>query len=134
MPPEDYGVSSIPISPHLGALGRRWALRIIADIGFRNRRRFSQLLRSNPGMTPRVLSRRLKELEQDGVIARCGPKAKGPARWKLTVKGSDALPTIMNLIAYGARWNANYRFLGKAPVVADMSQHAHAGVRPPGTD
>src|SRR5690242_19134060 len=96
-----------PIKSDLGILGRKWALLVLADIGLRRVDRFSGLLRSNPQLNPRILSRRLHELEQAGMISRIENNSNpGPlVRWAMTEKGNDVLPAIIRLIAFGARWN-----------------------------
>jgi DNA-binding HxlR family transcriptional regulator len=105
-----------PIKPDLGVLGRKWALLILADIGLRQVDRFSGLLRSNPQLNSRILSRRLRELEDSGMIRRIERKrAPGPVRWTMTEKGVDILPAIIRLIAFGARWHAENPFNGKLP-------------------
>jgi len=105
-----------PIKPDLGVLGRKWALLILADIGLRKVDRFSGLLRSNPTLNSRILSRRLRELEEAGMIRRIEKKrAPGPVRWAMTEKGIDILPAIIRLIAFGARWHAANPFHGKPP-------------------
>ena len=103
-----------PIKPDLGVLGRKWALLILADIGLRRVDRFSGLLRSNPKLNSRILSRRLGELEEAGMIRRLEKnRAPGPVRWTMTETGTDILPAIIRLIAFGARWNAENPFHGK---------------------
>ncbi len=105
-----------PIKPDLGVLGRKWALLLLADIGLRKVDRFSGLLRSNPKLSSRILSRRLRELEEAGMIRRVEKnRAPGPVRWTMAEKGFDILPTIIRLIAFGARWNAENPFHGKTP-------------------
>ena len=105
-----------PIKPDLGVLGRKWALLILADIGLRRVDRFSGLLRSNPKLNSRILSRRLRELEESGMIRRLKKnRAPGLVRWIMTEKGMDILPAIIRLIAFGARWNAENPFHGKPP-------------------
>jgi DNA-binding HxlR family transcriptional regulator len=100
----------------LGILGRKWALLILADVGLRRVDRFSGLLRSNPQLNSRILSRRLRELEEGGMIRRIEKKrAPGPVRWTMTEKGVDILPTIIGLIVFGARWHAENPFHGKPP-------------------
>lgn len=103
-----------PIKPDLGILGRKWALLVLADIGLRGVDRFSSLLRSNPQINSRVLSRRLKELEKEGMITRSERSgARGPVRWIVTDKGVDMLPVVTRLIVFGARWHAENPFRGK---------------------
>jgi DNA-binding HxlR family transcriptional regulator len=106
-----------PIKPDLGVLGRKWALLILADIGLRRVDRFSRLLRSNPQLNPRILSRRLRELEQTKMIKRLKKRATGRTivRWGMTEKGKDVLPAIIRLIVFGARWHAENPFQGKPP-------------------
>src|SRR2546428_12875514 len=105
-----------PIKPDLGVLGRKWALLILADVGLRRVDRFSGLLRSNPQLNSRILSRRLRELEETGMIRRIAQKrAPGPVRWAMTEKGVDILPAVIRLIAFGARWLAENPFHGKPP-------------------
>ena len=105
----------LPIKPDIGVLGRKWALRILADIGFRETGRFSSLFRANPGITRRVLSRRLRELEASGLLRRGKEGSGGTQGWTLTEQGLDVLPLVMYLIAYGARWNPSYRYTGRLP-------------------
>ncbi len=109
--------TELPLRADLGVLGRKWSLRIVAHIGFRGLERFSELLRANPGLTPRVLSRRLRELEAAGMLRRLrGPNPR-QSRWILTEQGTDALPAVMTLLAYGARWNSGFRSDGRLPRV-----------------
>ena len=105
-----------PIKPDLGVLGRKWALLLLADIGLRRVDRFSGPLRSNPKLNSRILSRRLRELEEAGMIRRLEKnRAPGPVRWTMTEKGMDILPAVIRLIAFGARWNAENPFHGRPP-------------------
>ena len=89
---------------------------ILRDIGFRKIDRFNRLLDSVPGLTPRVLSMRLKELEQGGYID-CIENQKSPmiVRWTLTQKGSETLPILMRFIAFGSKWHADEVFEDKIP-------------------
>ncbi|MFY9567407.1 MAG: helix-turn-helix domain-containing protein [Nitrososphaeraceae archaeon] len=57
-----------PIRTSLGVLGKKWTILIIRDIGFLKINRFNRLLESIQGLTPRVLSMRLRELEKEGYI------------------------------------------------------------------
>jgi DNA-binding HxlR family transcriptional regulator len=109
----------IPIRPDLGLLGRRWTARILADIGFRDVNRFSKLIRSNPGLTRRLLSKRLRELEIDGLISRNETEGKSRiVTWSLAPKGTEVLPILMEIIVFGSKWNTNYKFQGKLPTLA----------------
>src|SRR5713226_6844325 len=77
----------------LAALGKKWTFHIIRNIGVLHIDRFNQILRSLPGLTPRMLIMRLNELEERGlirpVIIREKPRF---VRWVLTEKGRDTMP------------------------------------------
>lgn len=94
-----------PIQTTLQVLGKKWTLLILRDIGFRRVDRFSRLLETVSGITPRVLSMRLKELEETGYI-KCVEKQKRPMimHWNLTQKGRDTLPILLNLLSFGSKW------------------------------
>ncbi len=87
---------------------------LIRDIGFRKVDRFNRLLDSIPGLTPRVLSMRLRELERDGIIEKVEDSPM-MVRWGLTEKGWDTLPILLRLMAFGAKWYARDVFEDKKP-------------------
>jgi len=108
------------IKPSLGVLGRKWALSIVTDIGFRKIDRFSTLIKSNGSLTPRVLSRRLRELEEGGILFRKESKVNPrTVQWALTAKGTDILPFLMQLTVFSARWETGYVFKGRVPTLKD---------------
>src|SRR5712691_12598932 len=81
----DVHFCQCPIKASMGVLGRKWTTLLLRDIGFRKIYRFNNLLESIPGLTPRVLSIRLKELERDGIIQKTEDKDL-VVRWTLTEK------------------------------------------------
>ncbi len=113
------GSNQIPIRPSLGILGRKWTARILADIGFRKITRFNQILSANPGLTPRLLSKRLRELESEAVIKRrVVNRRRKEVRWSLAPKGDEMLPILMELLVFGSKWNNPYRSGGRLPTLA----------------
>jgi DNA-binding HxlR family transcriptional regulator len=106
--------SECPIKLCAGLLGKKWTMLILRDIGIRNIQRFNRLLESIPGITPRMLSMRLRELEQEGYIERL-EKSNVLVRWTLTEKGKDTLPILMSFIAFGSKWHAGKVFADKTP-------------------
>jgi DNA-binding HxlR family transcriptional regulator len=105
-----------PIKTSLGLLGKKWTILILRDIGFLKIERFNRLLESIAGLTPRVLSMRLKQLENDGFIE-CAEEKRSPmiVRWRLTDKGKDTLPILMQLVAFGSKWYSDIVFEDKTP-------------------
>jgi DNA-binding HxlR family transcriptional regulator len=106
-----------PISSSLGVLGKKWALLIIRDMAGFKLDRFNQFLKSLPGISPKVLAVRLKELEREGFIKKTLEKQNRPmiVRWSLTEKGIDTIPIEMMLTAFGSKWNANMVLGDKKP-------------------
>ena len=105
-----------PIRTSLGILGKKWTILILRDIGFLKIERFNRLLESIEGLTPRVLSMRLKQLEKEGFIE-CVEEKRSPmmVRWRLTEKGKDTLPILMQLVAFGSKWYSDVVFEDKMP-------------------
>jgi len=89
----------------LAALGKRWTFHILRNIGVHQVARFNQMLRSLPGLTPRVLIMRLNELEQRNlirpVVIRERPRM---VRWELTEKGRDTLPIFEGYTSFVRKW------------------------------
>jgi DNA-binding HxlR family transcriptional regulator len=105
-----------PIKTSLGVLGKKWTMLILRDIGFLKIVRFNRILESIPGLTPRVLSMRLRELEDEGFIECVGGK-KQPTMvvWRLTEKGRDTMPILIQLTAFGSKWHSDVVFEDKRP-------------------
>src|SRR5438094_10207194 len=70
-------------------LGRKWTLLILRDMAFLKLDRFGQILRNNPGLTPRVLSRRLDQMEEEGLVERI--ERPDSVVYRLTARGEDAV-------------------------------------------
>ena len=112
----DVKFQQCPIKASMEVFGRKWTMLLLRDVGFRKINRFNHLLESIPGLTPRVLSMRLKELEKDGIIKKIQDETShGIARWTLTEMGEDALPILMRLIAFGSKWYARDVFEDRVP-------------------
>ncbi len=107
---------SCPIRASLGCLGRKWALLVLRDVAFLRNVTFSQILRNNPGLTPRVLSMRLRDLQHEGIIERrVGSEKRSGIRYRLTTKGNDIIPILAAFIQYGIRYHADRVFEDEKP-------------------
>jgi DNA-binding HxlR family transcriptional regulator len=86
----------------LELVGERWALLIIRDLCVRPRR-YTDLLDGLPGIPTNVLSSRLKELEQSGVIERrIAPAPQRGVLYALTPAGHAIEPAVLTLGRWGA--------------------------------
>lgn len=100
-------ICNCPIQTTLGMLGKKWTMLVLRDIAMRDMGRFSQLIKGIHGITPRMLSSRLKELEKHGMIVKTANRdSRKAVVWKPTEKGWDALPILFSYTAFGTKWFA----------------------------
>jgi DNA-binding HxlR family transcriptional regulator len=94
-----------PIRATMGVLGRKWALIVLRDIAFRPDPTFGYILSRSRGLTPRVLTNRLRELRQEELIEKIADAHdERKVRYRLTAKGKDVVPILMALSAFGLRY------------------------------
>ena len=85
-------------------IATKWTPLIVHDMS-EGPRRFMELEHACPGISPRTLSERLKDLEHEEVVVRRS-YAETPPRveYELTPKGEAMLPIIEAMRAYGRAW------------------------------
>ncbi|MSX02630.1 MAG: transcriptional regulator [Actinobacteria bacterium] len=82
----------------------KWTLLVVRELD-RGNSRFCELERSLPGISPRTLSLRLRELEQEGIAERRElPELPPRVEYALTDKGRALLPLIDDMRCFGERW------------------------------
>lgn len=87
----------------LEVVGERWALLIVRDL-LVGPRRFSDLRRGLPKIPTNILSARLKELEQAGVVERrVLPRPSGSIVYELTAHGRGLEEAVLALGRWGAQ-------------------------------
>lgn len=93
------------IARTLDVVGEWWSLLIIRDI-FNGVRRFDDLLQ-HLGISRNILTDRLGSLVDKGVLKRARYQER-PARYeyRLTEKGLDLLPVLLQLMHWGDKWLA----------------------------
>jgi DNA-binding HxlR family transcriptional regulator len=103
------GEPPVEVCPHFHAaielIGRRWAGAILSALSERPLR-FAELTQSVPGVSDRLLSQRLRELEAEGLVQR-SVHSGAPVRveYGLTEKGGALRPAMRELGAWARRWN-----------------------------
>jgi DNA-binding HxlR family transcriptional regulator len=84
-------------------IGERWAILILRDL-LVGPKRFTDLRRGLPRIPTNILSDRLKELEDSGVVRRrVLPRPAGSIVYELTEYGADLDEAIKHLGRWGAR-------------------------------
>lgn len=88
-------------------IGRRWAGAILWVLAERPRY-FADLANAVPRLSDRLLSRRLRELEREGLIERSvHPGAPARVSYALTEKGRALEPVLDELGTWARRWNGS---------------------------
>jgi DNA-binding HxlR family transcriptional regulator len=78
-------------------VGKRWTLAILASL-MQGPARFSELARAVPGLSERVMSERLQELCEAGVVERVVEPGRPPAAtYRLTPIGECLRPAVESL-------------------------------------
>ncbi len=85
-------------------IGSKWTAIIVHDLS-EGPRRFSELERACPGISPRTLSERLDMLERQGICERQSfPESPPRVEYELTPKGAALLPIIHAMSDFGHEW------------------------------
>jgi len=85
-------------------IGRRWTGAVIRAL-CAGPRGFNELLATIPGLSDRLLTERLRELEGEKIVRRevlPGPPVR--VQYRLTVRGIELEPTIRTIGAWAERW------------------------------
>jgi len=90
-----------PLAQATQLLCERWTLLVVREL-VAGSTRFNELRKGVPLMSPTLLSARLKQLVEAGVITRTGSKNK--AVYTLTKAGRELTPIVQLLGAWGHRW------------------------------
>jgi len=90
-----------PVERALAIVGAKWTLLILHNL-MDGPQRFGELARMLPGSTPKILSARLRELEQLGLLTRTAyPEVPPRVEYKLTRQGRTLRPIIDSLERWG---------------------------------
>lgn len=86
----------------MGVIGDRWAVLVVRELMF-GPRRFVQLRAGLHGVSPNVLSQRLRDLEESGVAQRVEHASFGVTVYNLTERGRALEPVLIELGRWGSR-------------------------------
>jgi DNA-binding HxlR family transcriptional regulator len=93
-----------PICPAEGTLnviGGRWKVVILYHL-FERTCRFSELRRAIPGVTQKMLTQQLREMEQDGIVRRVVyPQVPPKVEYSLTARGRSLKPIVEAMCRWG---------------------------------
>lgn len=91
-----------PLHHTLEMLGGKWKMSIIYQLSLSSPKRFKELERSIPGITPTMLTNHLKDLERNGMVARQAFATIPPTvEYSLTETGYSIIPLAGHLRDWG---------------------------------
>ena len=101
----DYSAQNCSIARTLELVGERWTFLVLRDV-FLGVRRFDAMQR-DLGVARNVLAARLDRLVGEGILMKV-PYSERPVRYeyKLTDKGIDLWPVVVELLHWGDRYAA----------------------------
>lgn len=121
-----------PVSMAAEIVCTRWTALILREF-LAGSTRFNDIRRGVPRMSPALLSKRLKELEEAGVIATVNTSA-GSSEYRLTPMGEDLRPLIMGLGMWGQSWiesRLSLKNLDPSLLMWDMRRNLNPKPMPP---
>lgn len=95
--------SHCPINFTLEKVGDPWSLLILRDILFFDKKFYNDFLDSGEKISTNILSARLKELTENGILIHLGRKQG----YTLSKTGVDLIPILLEMILWGAKYDEN---------------------------
>jgi DNA-binding HxlR family transcriptional regulator len=120
-----------PVAKAMELLDERWTLLVVREL-LLGSRRFNELRRGVPRMSPTLLSKRLHELAAAGVVERRMDGTE--VSYVLTEAGQELRPVVEALGAWGTRWMGRLGDPDLDPklLLWDMHRGVNTGALPPG--
>ena len=86
--------AACPAEATIQLIGGRWKVPIVWHL-FSGTLRFSELRRAMPGVTQKMLTQQLRELEEDGIVSRkVYPEVPPKVEYSLTARGASLKPVV----------------------------------------
>jgi DNA-binding HxlR family transcriptional regulator len=83
-------------------VGDRWSLLVVRDLML-GPKRFTDLMDRMAGITPKTLTRRLRDLEADGLVEADREAGRREVWYRLTPAGEDLRPVLDEFLLWGLR-------------------------------
>ncbi len=92
-----------PAEVTLAVIGGRWKVLILYHL-FGGVKRFSELQRALPGVTQKMLTQQLREMERDGIVSRTVyPQVPPRVEYALTERGRTLQPVVRAMCRWGVK-------------------------------
>jgi DNA-binding HxlR family transcriptional regulator len=97
--------SDCPVSCSLDIWGDKWSLLIVRDLMFSKQCTYGDFLKSEEKIATNILASRLQMLEENKIITKSNhPDSKAKVLYKLTQKGIDLLPVLIEINLWAERY------------------------------
>jgi len=96
------GVVPCPVEEAIQIIGGKWKLLVLRSLLLNGPQRYNQLLRTVTAISPKELTRNVRELTTAGLVAR-NSGAGGTAMYHLTTLGKGLMPTFKKLLTWGTK-------------------------------
>ncbi len=108
-----------PMAACMAVLGGAWTTSVIWKLSG-DPRRFGELYKDIPGISPKMLTTRLRELEEKGVVIReVVPSSPPSVEYSLSELGRELVPVIDTIVRVGTRLRE-----GSTPVASAARRRA----------
>src|SRR5258705_2526771 len=98
--------SDCPVNFALELFGDRWTFLIIRDLMFKGKHYYGEFLQSEEKIATNILADRLSLLEQEGIVLKTADPSHGSKYiYKLSRKGIDLLPVLVEVIMWSAKYD-----------------------------
>ena len=115
-----------PVQGTINVLSGKWKVLIVWHLGFMPRR-FAEMRKLLPGVSEKVLTAQLRQLEKDGVIRRnIKPSIPPQVSYSLTKAGDELIPMMTELCHWGTR---NLGIPPNLPMIRKASRRAKSRPR-----
>ena len=102
---DTYRVEDTPFGYTLSVIGGKWKMVIMFVLVEHDVMRYSELKRAIPGITHKMLSAQLKELEADGIVTRTEYQQVPPkVEYALSAKGLSLMPILEEMCKWGGMY------------------------------
>ena len=92
-----------PVQATINVLSGKWKVQAVWRLSF-GPRRFAELRNLLPGVSEKVLTAQLRELERDGVINRTAVRSSPPkVTYSLSPSGQTLIPLLEGLCDWGSK-------------------------------
>jgi DNA-binding HxlR family transcriptional regulator len=97
--------SGCPVNVSLERFGDRWSLLLIRDMMVRGYKTFKEFEESGEGIATNILANRLTRLQAAGIVmTEPDPEDGRRVHYRLTEKGIELAPVMLELLLWAARW------------------------------